>query len=88
MSKELRDRLHQVDPKLNIIPGYMHRRDWEASTGVTCVNCGREVFRSKEGLCLPCWNQKYEYQVIDNTGYADFVGMDVINQIARKPKEM
>jgi hypothetical protein len=84
MSKELRDRLHAVDPKLNIVPGYMHKREWEASTGVICSKCGRETMRSREGLCMECWNKKYEFQIIDQTGYLEFLGENILKDITVK----
>jgi ribosomal protein L37E len=84
MSKELRDRLHAVDPKLNIIPGYMHKRDWDASTGVICSKCGLESFRSRDGMCYRCWEQTHEYQVIDKTGCLEFLGDDILKDITVK----
>lgn len=86
MSKELRDRLHQVDPDLRIVPGYTHHREWLASAGIICRSCGREVFRSKEGLCIPCYEQLHEFEIIDTTGCLDFLPMSVLKEITRKPR--
>ena len=86
-AKELRRRLHAVDPNLTIVGGG-HRRssrqveeEWEKAAGIICLNCGREVFRSRDGLCMPCWEQANEIEVRDGTGITNWLGMDIINQI-------
>lgn len=66
---ELSRRLHGVDPELKIISphGHHHRRrqhdNWEKSRGVTCSKCGQEVFRQRNGLCFPCWEQANEIEL-------------------------
>ena len=85
--QELRRRLHAVDPKLNIVPGGRHRKsklsadNWEKAAGIICPDCGREVFRSRNGLCMPCWEQANEIEVRDGTGITNWLPMDIIKQI-------
>lgn len=95
---ELAKRLHQVDPDLKIIPGgsyhrrlgHMRAKDWGRAAGVKCRNCGREVFRSKDGLCLECWDSANEYEIRDRAGALEFLPMAVIKEIvhpAKKPNK-
>jgi len=85
--QELRRRLHAVDPNLNIVPGGHHGQprqagdDWEKAAGIICSGCGREVFRSRGGLCMPCWEQANEIEVRDSTGITNWLPMDIIEQI-------
>ena len=94
MPKELRRRLHAVDPDLTIISGGAHRRarrtaeaDWEKAGGVICRQCGREVFRSRDGLCMACWEQAHEIELRDQTGITNWLSMDIINQITHQAKK-
>lgn len=89
-SYELRRRLKEVDPDLRIIPGGVRRgnhrdseRNWAAAVGVICSNCHREVFRSREGLCLPCWeNMKdKELEIRDEAGILTMLPESVIMSI-------
>lgn len=86
-AKELRRRLHAVDPHLTIVGG-RHRQgsrqeedNWSKAAGIICSNCGREVFRSRNGLCMSCWEQANEIELRDHTGITNWLGMDIINQI-------
>jgi hypothetical protein len=89
MASELRRRLHAVDPDLNIVPGGMHRGskqaedNWAAAAGVTCSKCGREVFRSREGLCLRCWEdmKDKELEIRDEGGILNLLPQSVIMSI-------
>lgn len=89
--KSLTQVLHEADPKLNIVParGYRHRklkeRDWQAATGVTCRNCSREVYRSRDGLCFPCWNKINDLEIRDNSGVLNLIPLDVVMSICKKP---
>ena len=89
---ELANRLHQVDPDLRVVSGSAHRRgatrqEWLASTGVTCANCGKEAFRSREGLCLPCWETKHEFEIRDPSGVMTLLPESIIMAIARPARK-
>ncbi len=92
---ELRRRLHAVDPDLTIIPGGHrdHRKkankNWIKAAGIMCGQCGREAFRSREGLCYPCWEAKEdsEIEVRDKTGILNWMPMSIIEQITHKNKK-
>ncbi len=92
-SQELRRRLHAADPNLNIIPGGYHRQPkqggdhWEEAAGITCSNCGREVFRSRSGLCMPCWEKANEIEVRDSTGITNWLPMNIIKQITHPARK-
>jgi len=91
--QELRKRLHAVDPNLNIAPGGHHWKskqgadNWEKAAGIICSSCGREVFRSRDGLCMPCWEQVHEIEVRDGTGITNWLPMDIIKQITHQAKK-
>ena len=91
--QELKRRLQAVDPNLNIV-SRGHRRklgqangDWDKAAGVICSDCGREVFRSRGGLCMPCWEQKNEIELRDNTGITNWLPMTIIEQITHKSRK-
>jgi len=58
--QELRRRLREVDPSLNIIPGGRRRHykldksDWEKAGGTYCPDCKMETVRLSNGLCPVC----------------------------------
>jgi len=91
--QELRRRLHAVDPDLSIVPSGYHRKpsqgedNWSRANGVICSNCGREVFRSRNGLCMPCWEQANEIEVRDGTGITNWLPMDIIKQITHPARK-
>ena len=91
--QELRRRLREADPNLIIVPRkfYSKRKmtevDWEKSKGVICSKCGREVFRSRGGLCMSCWEKENEIEVRDTTGITSWLGMDIIKQITHQAKK-
>jgi len=91
--QELRRRLHAVDPNLNIVSGGHHHGsrqaedNWAKAAGVICSNCGREVFRSRDGLCMPCWEQAHEIEVRDGTGITSWLPMSIINQITHQARK-
>ncbi len=91
--QELKRRLRAVDPKLNIISGGYHRQsghgddNWERAAGVTCTQCGREVFRSRGGLCMPCWEQANEIEIRDGTGITNWLPMNIIEQITHPARK-
>lgn len=89
---ETTKRLHKVDPNLNIVPGGTRRRgiteqEWMASTGVVCSKCGREVFRSRDGMCLPCWEKENEMEFIDICGASAFLPQTLLKEIAHPHKK-
>jgi ribosomal protein L37E len=92
-SKELRRRLQAADPDLNIVPRHFRSQskqsevNWEKAGGIICRNCGREVFRSRDGLCMPCWEKAHEIEIVDKTGITNWLPMDIINQITHLAKK-
>ena len=91
--QELKKRLQAVDPNLNIVAGGLRKKsrqsegNWEKAAGIICSNCGREVFRSRDGLCMPCWEQAHEIEVRDGTGITNWLPMDIIKQITHQAKK-
>ncbi|MDD4986057.1 MAG: hypothetical protein PHQ43_09750 [Dehalococcoidales bacterium] len=87
---ELGKRLHKVDPDLKIVPARpgvrMKKQDWLASTGVVCKECGQEVFRSRDGLCLSCWEKRNEIEIRDPQGLLTLIPQSVIMSIVKKPR--
>ena len=90
---ELSRRLKAVDPDLKIVHGGRRRHyrtgksDWDKAAGVVCGNCKREVFRSRDGLCMACWEQANEIELRDRTGITNWLPMNIINQITHKAKK-
>jgi len=92
----LADALHRVDPKLKIVearpwPGKrrtrLRRNDWEKAAGINCNGCHKEVFRSRDGLCMDCWNNKNEFEIRDKTGILEAFPKEVIMAIVRPAKK-
>ena len=90
--EKLADALHRVDPNLRIVearpwPGKnrtrMNRSDWEKAAGVICSNCNGECFRSRDGLCMECWENANGLEIRDKTGLLGVYPLDVIMAIAR-----
>jgi|GEM_PF-5283968 hypothetical protein len=65
----------------------MTESDWDKARGVTCKDCGREVFRIPDGLCLECWEKAHEFEVRDKAGALSLLPMDVIKQIVHPTKK-
>lgn len=90
---ELRRRLKAVDPNLTIVSGGRRKRsargrdDWELSRGVTCRDCGREVFRIRDGLCMSCWEKANEIEVRDTTGITNWLGEGILAQITHQARK-
>lgn len=85
---ELTRRLKAVDPDLKVVPGGVRRRthrttkvDWENCAGVVCKSCNREVFRSRDGLCMRCWENENEFEIRDKTGVLSLLPKSVIMDI-------
>jgi len=85
---ELTRRLKAVDPNLTIIPGGVRRHacrakeaDWVNAAGVICRSCKREVFRSRDGLCMSCWENENEFEIRDKTGILSLLPKSVIMDI-------
>lgn len=90
--------LHRVDPNLHIVearpwPGKrrtkMSRGDWDKAAGINCRNCGREVFRTRDELCMGCWEKANEFEIRDKTGILEssFITEDVIMAIVHPAKK-
>jgi len=98
VGRKLAEVLHRVDPNLRIVearpwPGKRRTRmtqaDWEKAAGVICKNCGREVFRSRDGLCMGCWEKANEFEIRDKEGIlgSSFIPEDVIMAIVRPARK-
>lgn len=88
----LRQVLKQVDPDLKVaIKSHGYRghssTDWKAAAGVICSQCGREVYRSRDGLCFPCWDQKHEIEVRDGTGILNWLPDTILQQITHQARK-
>lgn len=64
-------------------PSAMSEADWNQAAGVVCSNCGQEVFQSRDGLCMPCWEKANEYEVRDRAGALNLLPASIIMEIAR-----
>jgi len=94
MPRELQQRLKAVDPNLTIITGGVRRHarrakeaDWDNAAGVICRNCGREVFRSRQGLCFPCWEKENEFEIRDEAGILNLLPKSVIMSIVHPSRK-
>ena len=94
--ESLAEVLHRVDPKLRIVearpwPGKkrtrINRADWEKAAGVICDNCHRECFRTRDGLCIECWEKANEFEIRDKTGILEVFPKDVIMAIVRPARK-
>ena len=54
-----------MDPALNVIDRKYRKKgwkskvqEWDKAAGVTCPSCGQETFRTVDGSCLQCYNDK------------------------------
>ena len=70
-----------------VAPFPMTDRDWETAAGVVCSNCGREVFRSRDGLCMECWEKANEFEIRDRAGVLSFLPASVFMAIARPARK-
>lgn len=89
---ETAKRLHQVDPDLKVVPGYVRRhgateQEWLASTGVTCSVCGKEVQRSRDGMCIPCWENRNEFEIRDKAGVLKLLPESIIMSIVHPSRK-
>jgi len=94
--ERLAEVLHRVDPDLRIVearpwPGKrrtkMRRDDWDKAAGVICDNCHREAFRTRDGLCMECWEKANEFEIRDKTGITEVFPNDVIMAIVHPHKK-
>lgn len=88
----LANRLHKVDPDLKVISGAAHRhgasqQDWMASTGITCSKCGKEVFRSVDGMCPSCYDSTHEFEIRDKAGALKLLPQSIISRIVHKARK-
>jgi len=91
---ELSRRLKAVDPDLKIIPGGVRRHshrasneDWGKASGIICRNCNREVFRSRDGLCMSCWEKANEFEIRDKAGILSLLPKSVIMDIVHPSRK-
>ena len=68
-------------------PSAMSEADWNQAAGVTCSGCGQEVFKSRDGLCMQCWEKANEYEVRDRAGVLNLLPAAVIMDIARPARK-
>ncbi len=67
---------------MSVTEGY-----WEKARGVTCSRCKREVWRQRDGLCLPCWNEVNEIELGLLPGTFPDADVSILFEIARKRKK-
>ena len=84
-------RHHRKNPetgeKYYLRPSTMSETDWNQAADVVCSNCGQEVYRSRDGLCMPCWEKANEYEVRDRAGALNLLPAAVIMEIARPARK-
>ena len=68
-------------------PSPMSETDWNQAAGVVCNGCGQGVFRSRDGLCMPCWEKANEYEVRDRAGALNLLPASVIMEISRPARK-
>ena len=68
-------------------PSTMSEADWNLAAGIVCSNCGHEVFQSRDGLCMSCWEKANEYEVRDLSGALNLLPVSVIMEIARSARK-
>lgn len=94
--ERLADVLHRVDPNLHIVearpwPGKkrtkMRQADWDKAAGINCSNCGCECWRSRDGLCMNCWEKANEIEIRDKTGILSVFPEEIIMSIVRPAKK-
>ncbi len=65
----------------------MSRADWEKAAGVICGNCKSEVFRTRDGLCIECWEKANEFEIRDKAGALNMLPVSVILEIVHPIKK-
>lgn len=55
--------------------------EWLKARGITCSVCGEEVYRGRDGMCLPCWRKAREFEVRDPQGLLEFLPQNIIQGI-------
>jgi hypothetical protein len=84
-------RHRQAEPREEEIytftPTPMTDNDWMKAAGVVCSSCGQETFRSRDGMCMPCWEKANEFEVRDRTGALNLLPATVIMEIARPARK-
>lgn len=68
-------------------PPTMSGEEWDLAAGVVCGDCGVEVYRSRDGLCMRCWEKANEYEVRDRAGALNLLPASVIMEIARPSRK-
>jgi len=91
---ELARRLKAVDPDIKVIPGGVRRHthkatkvEWENCAGVVCKVCGKEVFLSRDGLCMSCWEKEHEFEIRDKVGALSLLPPSVIMDIVHPARK-
>ena len=90
--KTAKELFHEVDPDLNVVGGRHFRKtteqDWLAATGQVCSQCHREFQQGKDGLCMPCWQEKQDntLEVRDPGGVLNYFGDIILKDITHKAK--
>ena len=65
----------------------MNQADWEKAAGIICNKCGREAFRTRDGLCMNCWEKVNEFELHDKAGVLGFLPESMIIEIAHPTKK-
>ncbi|MBA7629518.1 hypothetical protein ES703_37017 [subsurface metagenome] len=94
--ERLADVLHRVDPNLHIVearpwPGKMrsnmNQADWDNAAGLICKSCHNECFRSRDGLCIKCWDTVNEIEIRDTSGWLSAWPEEIIMGIVKQAKK-
>lgn len=64
-------------------------KEWMASTGPVCKKCGREYFKGRDGLCMPCWEWEREHDIEYRIpeGLNGLIPMTSIKEIVHKTRK-
>ena len=62
--------------------------EWLASTGPTCSECGKEFFKGRDGMCMPCWEKEHEFEYRVPEEFGSLIPMSVIKDIVHKARKI
>ena len=83
-------RFHRTEPKpatvYTVPPPQMPEDRWDRAAGVICKQCGREVYQSRDGLCMRCWEKANEFEIRDTCGICEIMPLSTIMAIVHPAK--
>ena len=66
---------------------YLTDDDWGRGAGIICNGCNKEAFRSRDGLCMDCWDNANDIEIRDKAGVLHWLSLDVIMAIVRPARK-